>query len=71
MIKAKFKIDGMHCTSCAFSIDGELEDTKGVKSAATNYAKQLTIVEFDEKLVETKQLQKAIEKLGYTSSVIE
>lgn len=45
--KAKLKIIGMHCTSCAMNIDGELEDTEGVKEAKTNYAKQQTEVTFD------------------------
>jgi copper chaperone CopZ len=29
------------------NIDGELEDTEGVKEAKTNYAKQVTEVTFD------------------------
>ncbi len=37
--KVIFKIQGMHCTSCAMNIDGELEDTEGIKEAKTNYAK--------------------------------
>ena len=36
------KIDGMHCTSCSLSIDGELEDLPGVISASTSYAKSIT-----------------------------
>lgn len=43
----KLNIFGMHCTSCAMNIDGELEDTEGVKEAKTNYAKQQTEVTFD------------------------
>ena len=43
MKKLVLKIKGMHCTSCAMNIDGELEDTKGVKEANTSYAKQKTI----------------------------
>jgi P-type Cu+ transporter len=47
MQKIKLNIFGMHCTSCAMNIDGELEDTEGVKEAKTNYAKQVTEVTFD------------------------
>ena len=43
----KLNIFGMHCTSCAMNIDGELEDTEGVKEAKTNYAKQQTEVTYD------------------------
>jgi copper chaperone CopZ len=55
MKKIRLKVDGMHCTSCAISIDGELEDTEGVKEAKTNYAKQETEVTFEpEKISEQK-----------------
>ena len=63
--KIVLKIIGMHCTSCAMSIDGDLEDyVKGVKSAKTSYAKQECEVEFDEE-VEIEQLINQVEKTGY------
>lgn len=65
MIKKKFKISGMHCTSCAMNIDGELEDTEGVKQANTSYAKSVTEVEFDEKKITDKKIISVIEKTGY------
>lgn len=71
MAKVKFKIDGMHCTSCAMSIDMDLEDLDGVKSSNTSYAKQLTEVEFDEERVDARRLQEAIEKSGYKASVLD
>lgn len=65
MTKKKFKISGMHCTSCAMNIDGELEDTDGIKQANTNYAKSQTEVEFDENKITDKQIIDIIEKTGY------
>jgi Cu+-exporting ATPase len=65
MTKKMFKISGMHCTACAMSIDGELEDSEGIKNANTNYAKSQTEVEFDEKKISDKQIVKIIEKTGY------
>lgn len=69
MNKIKLKIIGMHCTSCAMSIDGELEDTEGVKNAKTNYAKQKSEVEFDEEKLSHDDLIKVIEKAGYQAHV--
>lgn len=69
-MKIRLIIDGMHCTSCAFNIDGELEDMEGVNKASTNYAKSETIVEFDEDRVLEKQLVDAISKLGYTATAV-
>ena len=69
MKKVTLKIDGMHCTSCAMSIDGDLEDfVKGVKSAKTNYAKQVCEVELDEE-VKIEQLVSQVKKTGYQAEV--
>jgi copper chaperone CopZ len=62
-----FKIDGMHCTSCAMSIDGELEEIKGVISAETRYAQSQTSVIFDPAKTDITTIQTAIEALGYTA----
>lgn len=67
--KTKLKIIGMHCTSCAMSIDGDLEDNvKGVKSAKTNYAKQECVVEFEEE-VKIEQIITQIKETGYEAQV--
>ncbi|MCL5008713.1 MAG: cation transporter [Patescibacteria group bacterium] len=64
----KFKISGMHCTSCAMNIDGELEDAPGVKEATTNYARQETVVKYDDGAISLPQLKAIIEKTGYRVS---
>jgi Cu+-exporting ATPase len=69
MIKNKFKITGMHCTSCAFNIDGELEDTDGIKEASTNFAKAQTEVEFDPEKVSVDKIIKLIKTVGYTATL--
>jgi len=67
MKKLKLKIEGMHCTSCAMSIDFDLEDM-GVKSAKTSYARQETEVEFDEEKIKPQKIIEQIEKTGYKAS---
>jgi Cu+-exporting ATPase len=69
MIKKLFKISGMHCTACAMNIDGELEDTQGVKESNTNYAKSQTVVEFDDRKLNDKKIIEIIKKVGYTASL--
>ena len=69
MTKIRLKITGMHCTSCAMNIDGELEDNvEGVKSASTNYAKQETEVEFDEEKVKLDKIIQQIKETGYQAT---
>jgi P-type Cu+ transporter len=60
-----FKISGMHCTSCAMDIDGELEDIDGVIEASTNYANAETKIIFDPKKAFVETFKKAIEDKGY------
>ncbi|PJF30231.1 MAG: hypothetical protein CUN52_04405 [Phototrophicales bacterium] len=68
MTKGQFKIIGMHCTSCAMNIEGELEDLRGIIKATVNFPKQITQVEYDETLVTAQQIISTIEKLGYQVS---
>ncbi|MBP7832423.1 MAG: heavy-metal-associated domain-containing protein [Candidatus Levybacteria bacterium] len=72
MKKVKLKIDGMHCTSCAMNIDGELEDTKGVLEAETSYAKQLATVGFDPDQISVEQIIAKIKKIDtkYAATVL-
>lgn len=68
VIKKKLKIDGMHCTSCAMTIDFDLEDL-GVKSK-TSYAKQECEIEFDEEKVNSEIIIEAIKKAGYQAKFV-
>ena len=63
MTKKTFKIDGMHCTSCALMIESDLEDA-GVK-AICSYAKQTLEVEFDEKKIKEQAVKDVVVKAGY------
>lgn len=58
----------MHCTSCALNIDFDLEDL-GVKSSKTNYAKQVSEVEFDEEKITLEEVLKQIQKTGYRATI--
>ena len=61
----------MHCTSCAMNIDGELEDTQGVKTANTSYAKAITEVEYDSEKISAEQISTVIKNSGYQASLID
>lgn len=65
IIKKTFKISGMHCTSCSLMIDGDLEDTEGVLSSSTNYAKQESVVSFDTTKLSAQKILEIIKFTGY------
>lgn len=64
-IKKQFKVDGMHCTSCAMTIDFDLEDVDGILNVETNYAQQVTTVEFDGERTTVSKIVSTIKKAGY------
>ena len=67
MIKKKFKITDMHCSSCVLTIDMNLEDLDGVKQCRTSYAKAEMEIEFDPEKVDEERMIEAVKNSGYTA----
>lgn len=65
MKKETIQISGMHCASCANTIEKTLKEQKGVKTAQVNFATQKANVEYNENIIEKEQLEKSIKKIGY------
>lgn len=64
----KLKIDGMHCTSCSLNIDLDLEETAGIISSQTNYAKSISEISYDPQIINREKIINIIQKSGYTAS---
>ncbi|MBS3109551.1 copper-translocating P-type ATPase [Candidatus Woesearchaeota archaeon] len=65
MKKKIMAVKGMHCASCAITIERSLKKVEGVQKANVNYANEKAYIEFDEaKTVESK-LVDAVRKVGY------
>lgn len=60
-----FKLSGLHCSSCAMSIDNTLEEIDGVLETSTSYAKAETKVHFDPQKTNQEELKRAIQGAGY------
>jgi copper chaperone CopZ len=67
---ARFKVQGMHCQSCATSVDWEIEDLDGVADASTSLAAGLTEVSFDAAKVKPEDLLAAIQRAGFSAEPI-
>lgn len=65
MKKEIFKISGMHCASCARTIERAILDLIGVSLAQVNFASETLLVEFDEEKVNPDDLKKKVLDLGY------
>ncbi|MGW4632862.1 heavy-metal-associated domain-containing protein [Nocardia sp. NPDC004415] len=63
-----FRIDGMHCASCALLIDDTLVDLPGVHDTRTSKKTGLAIVEIDPTVTTPQHVISAIAELGYTAT---
>jgi P-type Cu+ transporter len=56
---------GMHCASCALTIEKSLQETPGVVSASVNLARETASVTYNPELVNEPLLRKVVERAGY------
>ncbi|RDI35339.1 heavy-metal-associated domain-containing protein [Lentzea flaviverrucosa] len=63
-----FRVEGMHCGSCALLIDDALEDLPGVQSTQTTVKQRRSTVELDPSQSTPEDVIRAIEELGYQAS---
>jgi Cu+-exporting ATPase len=59
-------ITGMHCASCASTIEKALSKIEGVSESSVNFAAESVMVRFDPATVSHQDLEKAIVDAGYT-----
>lgn len=58
-------VSGMHCASCASTIEKKLSRQKGVISARVNFANEKAIVNYDASKLSEADIAEAINKTGY------
>ena len=69
MPKKNFRIEGMHCASCASKIEKAIKKIKGVKEASVNFATKKAYVEVDEN--KDNEIIKAVSIAGDYKAVSE
>jgi P-type Cu+ transporter len=63
--KADLKIAGMHCATCAITIEESLGAVSDVTAAQVNFGTESARVEYDPAKVSLKDLEKAVKDAGY------
>ncbi len=63
--KTTIRISGMHCVSCAQSIEKALKNQEGVINANVNFATEKATVDYDTTKVNLDQLGRTIRATGY------
>ena len=61
-----YKVKGMHCASCAHHITKSLSKLSGVDECDVNVATETAKVTYDPEKVSVKEMNRAIEPMGYT-----
>jgi Cu+-exporting ATPase len=64
--KVTLNVKGMHCASCAVSIEDSLKKVEGVSKAAVNFATERAYVEYDPAKAAPQALEQAVENAGYS-----
>ena len=67
MKKVLLKIDGMTCSACSLGLEKYLNKQDGIKTAVVNLVMNNANIEYDEKKLTLEQVEKFVEKAGFTS----
>ena len=68
--RTKLDVSGMHCSSCAGIIERTLKKVPGVTQVNVNFAAEKASIVYDEYVVSTSDLVTAVQKAGYTATII-
>ena len=60
-----YRIEGMHCASCAILINKILEKQKGVKSVNASFGAEKLVVQFDSEQISEEKIKELVKNLGY------
>ena len=71
MAREIFKIKGMHCASCAMTIQKAIAKLPGVKKAEVSFGSETALIEYDEEKSPPKDLAKSVSDVGYKLEIPE
>ena len=63
---ATYRVQGMHCASCASIIERSLGKVEGVRAVSAHYASETVTIDFDASKTSHISLSEALSKYGYT-----
>ena len=67
MKKILLKIEGMTCSACSSGLEKYLNKQKGILKANVNLVMANSLIEYDETIVNQKQIETFIKKAGFKS----
>jgi Cu2+-exporting ATPase len=64
-VKETFPVTGMHCASCALTVEKTLKAQKGIASASVNYANATALVEYEKAGTDLEKVKSNVRDAGY------
>jgi Cu+-exporting ATPase len=65
-ITADLRVGGMHCATCALSVEGSVGKLEGVRSAEVNLASEKIRIVYDPDSVTLRGIEESIQRAGFT-----
>ena len=69
MLKQKFDIQGMTCSSCSSHVEKAVSKLEGVKTIQVNLLQNNMLVEYEENKLSKEQIIQAVVEAGYGASI--
>ncbi len=71
LVEKTVHVGGMHCDMCEASIEKGINELEGIESVQASWNDSVAVVKYDESLASVEDIEKAIEKRGYTVKTVE
>lgn len=71
LVEKTVHVGGMHCDMCEASIKKGINELEGIESVTASWNDSVAVVKYDESLTTMTDIEKAIEKRGYTVKEVE
>lgn len=68
-VTAVFEVEGMTCGGCEAAVKLSVKKLDGIKKVEASYKEGTAVVQFDPSQVSAEEIEKAIEKLGYSAEL--
>ncbi|MFA4871653.1 MAG: heavy metal translocating P-type ATPase [Patescibacteria group bacterium] len=68
--KTTYNISGMHCASCALTIENNLKKLPGVKNVTVNFATQKAVVQCEGEVGQEPEIIAAVKDSGYEAAAV-
>jgi len=66
LVEKKVHIKGMHCDMCEASIEKGINELEGIEYVEASWNDSTTVVKYDESVTSMADIEKVIEKRGYS-----